>query len=27
VKNKAAGLLELNRTTLVEKIKKMDLKR
>ena len=27
VKNKAAGLLELNRTTLVEKIKKMGLKR
>jgi DNA-binding NtrC family response regulator len=27
VKNKAAGLLELNRTTLVEKIKKMKLKR
>jgi len=27
VKNKAAGLLELNRTTLVEKIKKMNLKR
>ena len=27
VKNKAAGLLKLNRTTLVEKIKKMDLKR
>jgi len=27
VKNKAAGLLELNRTTLVEKIKKMNVKR
>jgi len=27
VKNKAASLLELNRTTLVEKIKKMNLKR
>jgi len=27
VKNKAAGLLELNRTTLVEKLKKMNLKR
>ena len=27
VKNKAAGLLELNRTTLVEKIKKMGLER
>jgi len=27
VKNKAATLLELNRTTLVEKIKKMNLKR
>ena len=27
VKNKAVGLLELNRTTLVEKIKKMGLKR
>ena len=27
VKNKAAGLLELNRTTLVEKIRKMGLKR
>ena len=27
VKNKAAGLLELNRTTLVEKIKKMQIKR
>jgi DNA-binding NtrC family response regulator len=27
VKNKAANLLELNRTTLVEKIKKMNLKR
>jgi DNA-binding NtrC family response regulator len=27
VKNKAAGLLELNRTTLVEKIKKMNLVR
>ena len=26
VKNKAAGLLELNRTTLVEKIKKMNIK-
>ncbi|KMP11130.1 hypothetical protein UR09_04290 [Candidatus Nitromaritima sp. SCGC AAA799-A02] len=27
VKNKAAGLLELNRTTLVEKLKKMNIKR
>jgi DNA-binding NtrC family response regulator len=27
VKNRAAGLLELNRTTLVEKIKKMNIKR
>ena len=26
IKNKAAGLLKLNRTTLVEKIKKMNLK-
>ena len=27
VKNKAAGLLGLNRTTLVEKLKKMNIKR
>ena len=27
VKNRAAGLLGLNRTTLVEKLKKMNIKR